>query len=58
MRESIFAVPTNLHAEYQQLLSKTAHLLLQDGQTDELCQTVFDILRGPMKLDVYFHYLV
>lgn len=43
---------------YQQLLGDTAQLLLQDNDPDTLCQTIFEALRGPLKLDVYFHYLV
>lgn len=63
MASSTFETP-RFHPEappppqYQQLLSDTAHLLLQDTDADTLCQTVFDILRKPLQLDVYFHYLV
>jgi signal transduction histidine kinase len=58
MRENLLEVPESLHFEYRELLSKTAHLLLRDGEVDELCLTIFEILRQPLKLDVYFHYLV
>jgi signal transduction histidine kinase len=33
-------------------------VLLQDTDVDMLCQRVFDTIRGPLQLDVYFHYLV
>jgi len=41
-----------------EVLSSTAHLLLQDGDPDTLCQAVFEILRDSHSIDVYFHYLV
>lgn len=47
-----------LHPTFQDLLSGTAHLLLQDTDPDTLCQTVFDEIRERFQLDVYFHYLV
>jgi len=43
---------------HEQILSSTAHLLLEDQDVDTLCQRVFDHLRVPLRLDVYFHYLV
>lgn len=58
MADTIFTVPSSLQHEYQRLLSETAHLLLRDGESDELCQTIFSILRSPLQLAVYFHYLV
>lgn len=45
-------------ARYQYLLGSTAQLLLEDTDPDTLCQTIFEALRGPLQLDVYFHYLV
>jgi GAF domain-containing protein len=53
-----FRVPTDLHVDYQRLLTQTAHLLLQDCDADTLCQSVFELIREPLRLDVYFHYLV
>lgn len=47
-----------MQTEHQSLLMQTAHLLLQESDTDTLCQSVFDLLRGPLQLDVYFHYLM
>lgn len=58
MADTLVLIPPTLHLEYQRLLSETAHLLLRDGETDELCQTIFEILRDALQLDVYFHYLV
>jgi signal transduction histidine kinase len=53
-----FPVPGDLQVDYQRLLTETAHLLLQDCDADSLCQAVFEILRQPFELDVYFHFLV
>jgi signal transduction histidine kinase len=33
-------------------------MLLRDYDADSLCQSVFELIRGPFALDVYFHYLV
>ncbi|SEF99033.1 His Kinase A (phospho-acceptor) domain-containing protein [Bryocella elongata] len=44
--------------QYESLLSTTAHVLLMDADADTLCQRVFEAIRGPLQLDVYFHYLV
>jgi signal transduction histidine kinase len=44
--------------QFERLLTTTAHLLLQDSNVDILCQRVFEAIRGPLQLDVYFHYLV
>jgi signal transduction histidine kinase len=51
-------MPLHLQSTYQQILAQTAHLLLQDLDVDTLCQGVFDLLREPFQLDVYFHYLL
>lgn len=51
-------VPRNLQYTHQEVLSKTAHLLLADTDPDTLCQTVFEEIRERFRLDVYFHYLV
>lgn len=47
-----------LQYSHQEVLSKTAHLLLADTDPDTLCQTVFEEIRERFRLDVYFHYLV
>lgn len=44
--------------QFESLLSATAHLLLEDTDVDMLCQRVFDVIRDPLQLDVYFHYLL
>lgn len=51
-------IPRNLQYSHQEVLSKTAHLLLQDTDPDTLCQTVFEEIRERFRLDVFFHYLV
>lgn len=51
-------VPQHLPVNYQRLLIESAHLLMQDQDVDALCQSVFDLIREPLHLDVYFHYLV
>ena len=43
---------------YPEILSETAHLLLQDADPDTLCRAVFRKLREPFGVDVYFHFLV
>ena len=53
-----FRVPGDLQVNHQRLLTETAHLLLQDYDADSLCRAVFELIRGPFQLDVYFHYLV
>ena len=40
------------------LLAKISHLLLQDTDPDSLCRAVFEMLRVPFGIDVYFHYLI
>lgn len=51
-------VPRTMQYSHQEVLSKTAHLLLADTDPDTLCQTVFNEIRDRFRLDVYFHYLV
>ncbi|WP_260703299.1 sensor histidine kinase [Edaphobacter flagellatus] len=51
-------VLSGLQLDHQQILSLTAHHLLQDDDPDVLCQRVFEVLREPLRLDVYFHFLV
>jgi putative methionine-R-sulfoxide reductase with GAF domain len=53
-----FRVPGDLQVDYQRLLTETAHLLLQECDADTLCGAVFELIREPFELDVYFHYLV
>lgn len=43
---------------FSDVLSETAHLLLQDADPDTICQAVFKQLREPLAIDVYFHFLV
>lgn len=43
---------------HPEILIQTAQLLLQEADPDTLCRAVFNELRGPLGVDVYFHYLV
>lgn len=43
---------------YTEVLSRTAQLLLKDSDPDTLCQEVFEQLREPLKVDVYFNFMV
>lgn len=40
------------------LLAKISRLLLQGSDPDSLCRAVFEMIRGPLRVDVYFHFLV
>lgn len=44
--------------DLQRLRLEVADLLLLDQSPETLCQSLFEILRGPLKLDFYFHFLV
>ncbi|HEY4355141.1 MAG TPA: GAF domain-containing sensor histidine kinase [Acidobacteriaceae bacterium] len=52
---SSIALPAN---PYTDILSKTAQLLLKDSDPDTLCQEVFEQLREPLEVDVYFNFMV
>ncbi len=45
---------SGLHSE---ILGKTAHMLLQDSDPDTLCRAIYNELREPFGVDVYFHFL-
>ena len=59
-RRSSDALPARLKLAqmHEEILSTTAHILLRDHDCDTLCQSVFEYLRVPMRLDLYLHYLV
>jgi len=47
-----------LKAEFVQVLSETATLLLNESDPDEVGRLLFERVAVPLELDVYFHYLV
>ena len=53
-----FPPVASLQPLYQEVLHATGQLLLQDSDPDTLCQAVFRVIRDPMRVNVYFHYLV